>query len=195
MIILEGTAPMRSLLHVTLLSCTLLSASAWSIDYCDSEVPTITPGKLSVSGLSAPSDAIILFDGKDLSQWKGKDGGSAPWDVKDGVLTVRKGSGDIETRQSFRDFQLHIEWKVPEGITGEGQHRGNSGVFLLGRYEIQVLDSYHNRTYADGQAGSVYGQVPPLANAMRPPGEWNTYDVVLWDPLESTCRHASLSIL
>jgi hypothetical protein len=136
---------------------------------------------MSETGMTPPSDAIVLFDGKDLSQWKGATG-PAPWMVRDGVLTVKKGSGDIETRQSFQDIQLHLEWRIPKSITGEGQHRGNSGVFLLGRYEIQILDSYNSRTYADGQAGAVYGQVPPLVNAMRPPGEWNTYDVMFTAP-------------
>jgi hypothetical protein len=131
--------------------------------------------------VTPPSDAIVLFDGKDLSQWKGV-AGPAAWDVRDGVMTVKKGSGDIETRQSFQDVQLHLEWRMPTGITGEGQHRGNSGVFLMGRYEIQILDSYNSRTYANGQAGAVYGQVAPLVNAMRPPGEWNSYDVMFTAP-------------
>jgi Domain of Unknown Function (DUF1080) len=164
------------------LGLTLWTATpAWSIDYCDTEVRTVTPGSPSAGGLTPPSDAIALFDGQDLSAWKST-GGPAAWDVKDGVLTVKKGSGDIETKQSFHDMQLHIEWRIPKTATGEGQHRGNSGVFLLGRYEIQILDSYHNRTYADGQAGAVYGQVPPLVNAMRPPGEWNTYDIMFTAP-------------
>ena len=150
-------------------------------DYCDTEVPAVTPGAYSVTGMTPPSDAMVLFNGKDLSQWKGK-AGQPEWIVKDGILTVKKGSGDIETKQSFHDIQLHVEWRIPEGITGEGQHRGNSGVFLNGRYEIQILDSYQHRTYADGLAGAVYGQVPPLVNAMRPPGEWNTYDILFMAP-------------
>ena len=150
-------------------------------DYCDTEVPAVTPGVYSVTGITPPSDAMVLFNGKDLSQWKGKTG-EPQWVVKDGILTVKKGSGDIETKQSFHDIQLHLEWRIPEGITGEGQHRGNSGVFLNGRYEIQILDSYQHRTYADGLAGAVYGQVPPLVNAMRPPGEWNTYDILFTAP-------------
>lgn len=150
-------------------------------DYCDTEVPSVTPGAYSGSGMTPPSDAMVLFNGKDLSHWKGK-AGQPEWLVKDGILTVKKGSGDIETKQSFHDIQLHLEWRIPEGITGEGQHRGNSGVFLNGRYEIQILDSYQHRTYADGLAGAVYGQVPPLVNAMRPPGEWNTYDILFTAP-------------
>jgi len=173
---------MKSLTLVGLMAAAVgVSLSAWSEDYCDTEVFVVTPGAVSATGVTPPSDAIILFDGRDLSQWKGKDGPAA-WLVKDGVLTVKTGSGDIDTKQSFHDIQLHVEWRIPEGITGEGQHRGNSGVFLDGRYEIQILDSYHHRTYADGQAGAVYGQVAPLANAMRAPGEWNTYDILFTAP-------------
>jgi len=158
-------------------------AHATSIDYCDREIPSVTPGKAAATGLTAPSDAIVLFDGRDLSQWQATAGGGvAPWEVNGGILTVKKGSGDIQTKRAFHDFQLHVEWRVPTAISGEGQHRGNSGVFLLGRYEIQVLDSYHSRTYADGQAGAIFGQEPPLVNAMRPPGEWNTYDVIFTAP-------------
>jgi len=172
-----------NLLHITALIA--MSTAAMSPvsaqDYCDTEVPAVTPGAHSVTGMTPPSDAIVLFHGKDLSQWKGK-AGQPEWVVKDGILTVKKGSGDIETKQSFHDIQLHVEWRIPQGITGEGQHRGNSGVFLNGRYEIQILDSYQHRTYADGLAGAVYGQVPPLVNAMRPPGEWNTYDILFTAP-------------
>lgn len=138
--------------------------------------------------VSPPSDAIVLFDGKDLSEWQSKqDGGEAKWKVENGVLTVAKGTGDITTRRKFGDYQLHIEWRIPEDIQGTSQARGNSGVFLqdLSRelnipeywYEVQVLDNYNNATYVNGQAGSVYKQNPPLVNAMRKPGEWNVYDI------------------
>lgn len=128
-----------------------------------------------------PSDAIILFDGKDLSQWKAKDGGGdAQWPVNDGVFTA--GKGDISTRREFGDFQLHIEWSAPDQVKGEGQGRGNSGIFLQDRYELQVLDSYNNRTYSNGQAGSIYKQHPPLVNAMRSPAEWNAYDIIYTAP-------------
>lgn len=132
--------------------------------------------------VKAPSDAIVLFDGKDLSKWAATNGGDAKWTVKDGVFTVKKGTGDIQTKQEFNDFQLHIEWLIPSDITGEGQARGNSGIFLQDRYELQVLDSYKNRTYSNGQAGSIYKQTPPLVNAMRKPGEWNVYDVIYTAP-------------
>lgn len=134
------------------------------------------------AAIAAPADAIILFDGKDLSKWKGRDGGSAKWDVKNGVFTVKKGTGDIQTKQEFNDFQLHIEWAIPAVISGQGQGRGNSGIFLQGIYELQVLDSYNNRTYSNGQAGSIYKQSAPLVNAMQKPGEWNIYDVIYTAP-------------
>jgi hypothetical protein len=143
----------------------------------------VTPGKVASNAfITAPSDAIILFDGRDLSKWKNKDGGAAQWDVKDGVFTVKKGTGDISTVQEFNDFQLHIEWSVPSKITGSGQGRGNSGIFLQGVYELQVLDNYNNKTYTNGQAASIYKQTAPLKNAMRAPGDWNVYDVIYTAP-------------
>lgn len=146
-------------------------------------VELVTPGALNLHGtLSAPSDAIVLFDGVDLSAWVNKNGAAAEWTVSDGVFTVNKGTGDIMTKQVFEDFQLHIEWQVPQNISGESQYRGNSGVFLQNKYEIQLLDSYQNATYINGQAGSVYKQTPPLKNAMRPPGEWNIYDIIYTAP-------------
>ncbi|MEO6843789.1 MAG: DUF1080 domain-containing protein [Ginsengibacter sp.] len=147
-------------------------------------VPAIvTPGEPTANAfLTAPSDAIVLFDGKDLSKWKGKDGGAAKWDVKNGVFTVKKGTGDISTVEEFNDFQLHIEWSAPANITGSGQARGNSGIFLQGIYELQVLDNYNNKTYVNGQAGSIYKQTAPLKNPLRPPGDWNVYDVIYTAP-------------
>lgn len=143
----------------------------------------VTPGKVAANAfITAPSDAIVLFDGKDLSRWQNKDGGAAQWDVKNGIFTVKKGTGDISTVQEFNDFQLHIEWSVPAKITGTGQARGNSGIFLQGIYELQVLDNYNNKTYVNGQAGSIYKQTPPLKNAMRQPGEWNVYDIIYTAP-------------
>jgi hypothetical protein len=129
-----------------------------------------------------PSDAIVLFDGKDLSQWKSdKDGGDAKWDIKDGVATAN-GTGSIMTKRAFGDCQLHVEWASPSEVSGEGQGRGNSGVYLQKRYEIQVLDSYQNKTYYHGQAASVYKQHAPLVNASRKPGEWQSYDIVYHAP-------------
>jgi len=140
--------------------------------------PVVNPGGLG----RAPSDAIVLFDGKDLAGWCSMDGTAPKWIVKDGVMECVQGSGMIRTLQSFGDCQLHVEWAAPIPPRGQGQGRGNSGVFLMGTYEIQVLDSYQNTTYADGQAGAVYGQYPPLVNASLPPGEWQTYDVVFRRP-------------
>jgi Domain of Unknown Function (DUF1080) len=143
------------------------------------KVKKITPGLLPGE---APSDAIILFDGKDLSKWTAVDGTPAKWDVKSGAFLVTKGLGDIKTKQLFGDVQLHIEWKSPEVIVGDGQGRGNSGIFFNERYELQVLDSYESPTYSNGQAGSIYKQSIPLVNANRKAGEWQVYDVVYTAP-------------
>lgn len=127
----------------------------------------------------APSDAIVLFDGRDTSAWEAEQGGRVPWTVVDGAMTIVPGSKGIRTREKFCDIQLHVEWRAPVDTKGfEGQDRGNSGIFLQELYELQVLDSYQNPTYANGQAGSIYKQAMPLANASRPPGEWQTYDVI-----------------
>lgn len=131
-----------------------------------------------------PSDAIVLFDGKDLSKWKGENGGDAKWAVRDGYAEVN-GTGTIMTTEQFGDVQLHVEWASPAKVEGESQGRGNSGVYLQGRYEIQVLDSYQNKTYPDGQAGAFYGNFPPLVNASRKPGEWQTFDIVFQAPKPS----------
>jgi membrane-bound lytic murein transglycosylase len=146
--------------------------------------PIITPATASTQETqgAAPSDALVLFDGKDLSKWVDKDGKPAGWKVENGYMEVVAKSGNISTRESFGDCQLHIEFSEPTPAEGESQERGNSGVFLMSTYEIQVLDSYGNKTYADGQAGAIYGQYPPLVNASRPPGQWQTYDVVFHAP-------------
>ncbi|HEY0264265.1 MAG TPA: DUF1080 domain-containing protein [Granulicella sp.] len=138
-----------------------------------------------------PSDAIVLFDGKDTLQWISAKDGTTPadWEIHDGVMTVKKGGvGNIQTKQSFKDYQLHLEWKIPTSIEGEGQGRGNSGLFLASTgpndagYELQILDSYNNKTYTNGMLGSLYKQATPLANAARKPGEWSSYDVVWTAP-------------
>ncbi len=138
-------------------------------------VPQAEPGR-------PPSDAILLFDGKDLSAWQAKAGGPAAWRVAHGYLEVVKGAGNIQTKQAFGDVQLHLEFQEPLPAVGSSQERGNSGVFLMNTYEIQVLDSYQNETYADGQAAALYGQYPPLVNACRRPGEWQAYDIVFEAP-------------
>jgi len=147
----------------------------------------VTPG---ANNTAPPSDAIVLFDGKNEDEWVyAKDHSPAQWTVADGVLTVKKdGMGNIETKKTFKNYQLHIEWKIPENITGSGQARGNSGVFLASTgpgdagYELQVLDAYNNKTYVNGMAGSLYKEAIPLANPARKPGEWETYDVVWTAP-------------
>jgi hypothetical protein len=137
----------------------------------------VTPGK---SPGNPPADAVILFDGKDLSKWTGRKD-KAEWKVENGYAEVND-TGSISTREAFGDCQLHIEWRAPSPPEKRDQARGNSGVLFMGRYEVQVLDSYNNRTYADGTAASVYGQHPPMVNACRPPGEWQTYDIVFRAP-------------
>ena len=141
----------------------------------------VTPGTFSSQEQPGvpPSDATVLFDGKDLSPWVAMDGSPTKWVVKDGALECVPGSGYVRTRQSFGDCQFHVEWAAPTPVKGNSQGRGNSGVFFgFNRYEIQVLDSYENKTYADGSAASIYGQYPPLVNATRPPGQWQTYDMI-----------------
>lgn len=146
----------------------------------DPEVSIITPGE---KPSDAPSDAIVLFDGTDLGrEWTNGEGGEPGWLVENGCATVVKGQGIIKTKRVFEDFQLHIEWRTPAEVVGESQGRGNSGVFLQGRYEVQVLDNYNNRTYRNGQAGSVYKQHPPLVNACKGPGEWQVYDIIYTAP-------------
>lgn len=147
------------------------------------EPPVIATGPIAPA--PPPSDAIVLFDGTDLAEWTAaQDGAPAAWVVQDGVMTVAKGTGNIETRRRFGSYQLHLEWRIPAGITGEGQGRGNSGLFLASTgagdagYELQILDSYQNPTYVNGQVGSIYKQFAPLANPSRPPGEWQSYDIV-----------------
>lgn len=143
----------------------------------------VTPGK---QDQQPPSDAIVLFNGKDLSEWTNMKGEPASWNVHDNSMIVKKGAGNIRTKKSFGDCQLHIEWRSPSVIESEGQGRGNSGVFLMGIYEVQVLDSYNNRTYSNGQAASLYKQHIPLANATKPPGEWQTYDIIFTAPRFNT---------
>ncbi len=143
------------------------------------EPTVVKPG----STTTAPSDAIVLFNGSDLSHWTNLKGKNAEWSVADGIMTVAPGKGDIQTKQNFGSIQLHIEWRTPAVVKGEGQGRGNSGIFFQGIYELQVLDSYNNRTYSNGQAGSIYKQTPPLVNASKGPGEWQTYDVIYMAPV------------
>lgn len=163
--------------------------------------PVITPGEPSTQDHAGPppSDATVLFNGKDLSNWESIKGGEAKWKVGDGYFEVGPGTGDIQTKQGYGDCQLHVEWAAPDPPRGKDQDRGNSGVFLHGLYEIQVLDSYQSTTYADGQAAAVYGQFPPLVNACRPPGQWQTYDIVFhgarFDAAGVLLRRANVTVI
>jgi len=166
----------HSSLTLAVAALTGLAISAFAADAPSAGEPrVIDPGP-------PPSDAIVLFDGKDLSQWESDKNGPAKWEVKDGVMTVVPHTGYIHTTQAFGSCQLHVEWATPSEVSGDGQGRGNSGVFLQSRYEIQVLDSYDNKTYFNGQAGALYGQYAPLVNCCRKPGEWQTYDIIYHAP-------------
>jgi hypothetical protein len=175
----------------------------WAVhDESRPQPPVVDPGPPGGGDRAGgpPADAVVLFSGTDLSRWRSdKDGGPAPWKVTDGAVEVVKGTGDIRTEQAFGDCQLHVEWRAPAPGTGTGQGRGNSGVFLMGRYEVQVLDSFQNRTYPDGQAAAVYGQHPPLVNASRPPGQWQAYDIVFraprFDAAGALVRPARVTVL
>jgi hypothetical protein len=154
--------------------------SAWMTEIWDPEVKIIQPG---VKDNDPPSDAIVLFNGTDISnEWEDSRGNPSKWIVKEGTLISTKGAGVIKTKRKFSNFQLHIEWRTPSEVTGESQGRGNSGVYLQELYELQVLDSYNNRTYRNGQAGSFYKQSAPLVNVCRGPGEWQSYDIIYTAP-------------
>ena len=160
----------------------LLPGSKWHVHDPDRpQPPVVTPGATFSQGAPAPSDAEVLFDGKDLSKWETSRGQDATWNVQDGYLETGRGGG-IRTRGKWADFQLHVEWASPNPPHGTGQGRGNSGILINGMYEVQVLDSYHAKTYPDGQASAIYGQSPPLVNASKPPGQWQTYDIIFESP-------------
>jgi hypothetical protein len=144
--------------------------------------PVVTPGATFSQEAPAPSDAEVIFDGKDLSKWQNNRGQEATWKVADGYVETAARGGGIRTRGKWADFQLHVEWAAPNPPRGTGQGRGNSGILVNGMYEVQVLDSYQAKTYPDGQAGAIYGQSPPLVNASKPPGEWQTYDIIFESP-------------
>lgn len=180
----------------------LLPGGKWRVhDDTRPRPEVVTPGKTAAD---PPSDAIVLFDGTDLSEWvMDKDGSPADWTVKDGFMEVPpKGSGVggyIKTKREFGDVQVHAEWATPAKVEGNSQGRGNSGIFLLNNYEIQVLDSYENKSYADGQASALYGYKPPLVNASRKPGEWQTYDIIFeapkWDAEGNLLKKAYVTVI
>jgi hypothetical protein len=190
--------PMRCIILMSVLSAaTALAQSAdenaareealkrWKANDVSRPVPPVaTPGTPSTQEKpgAPPSDAEVLFGGQDLSRWLDRKSGPARWTVVDGAMVVAPGTGDIHTRESFGDCQLHVEWAEPTPPQGTDQARGNSGIYLMSKYELQVLDSYQNKTYADGQAGAIYGQFPPLVNVSSPPGVWQTYDIIFHGP-------------
>jgi len=165
-----------------LATATAQAQDQWQIhDLNRPMAPVVAPGPAGPP-VPAPADAVVLFNGKDLSGWVDAKGQPARWKVENGYMEVVPKTGSIQTAKGFGDCQLHVEWMAPSPARGEGQDRGNSGVFLMDLYEVQVLDCYGNRTYADGQTAAIYGQYPPLVNACRPPGEWQTYDIVFHRP-------------
>jgi len=163
----------------------MLPGGKWHVHDGDRPMPAvITPGTCSTQEVPGvpPSDAVVLFDGKDLSHWQSPAGQPARWKIEEGALVIAPGAGEIVSKDEFGNCQLHLEFAAPVPPRGRDQGRGNSGVMLFGRYEIQVLDSYQNLTYPDGQAAAIYGQYPPLVNASRPPGQWQTYDIIFEAP-------------
>jgi len=201
---------MRGLSFLVLSVIFLLSSAAptiaqvdtrWEVHDLKRPAPSvITPGTSSTPEMPGkpPSDAVVLFDGTNLNQWLSEDGTPSRWKVEHGYFEVVPKTGSIHTKSAFGDCQLHVEFAEPLPAVGESQERGNSGVFLMNTYEIQVLDSYENKTYADGQAAAVYGQYPPLVNAARPPGQWQSYDIVFhgprFDPQGKLLRPARVTV-
>jgi hypothetical protein len=176
----------------------MLPGGKWHVhDPKRPQPPVVTPGKTFSHLAGAPSDAIILFDGKDFSKWQGQKG-EVQWKIQDDYMETTK-SGVIRTKDEFGDFQLHLEFATPAKVEGKGQGRGNNGINIYGRYEIQVLDSYNNPTYADGQASAIYSQYPPRVNASKPPGEWQTYDIIWesprWDENKKLVKKAYVTVL
>jgi hypothetical protein len=176
----------------------MLPGTKWHVHDPDRPLPPVVkPGEKFSQEAAAPSDAIVLFDGKDLSKWKGEKG-EPQWKIENGYVETTK-TGRLRTKDEFGDMQLHLEFATPSQVVGKGQGRGNNGVNFFGRYEIQILDSYENKTYSDGGAAAIYGQYPPLVNASRPPGEWQTYDIIFeaprWDESKKLVKKARATVL
>ncbi len=177
----------------------VIPGQKWRVHDGDRPQPNVvTPGKSFSDMAPAPSDAVVLFDGTGLEHWIAGDGKDPGWKVENGYMEVTR-SGGIRTRDEFGDFQLHLEFASPEEVVGNSQGRGNSGVIIYGKFEIQVLDSWENPTYPDGQAGAMYGQFPPRVNASRKPGEWQTYDIIFeaprWDENDKLIKKANLTLI
>jgi hypothetical protein len=178
----------------------IIPGTKWHVHDSDRPHPAIVkPGERFTHGAPAPSDAVVLFNGKDFSKWQSSKGGDVTWKIENDYMEVTPKSGIIRTKDEFGDFQLHLEWATPSKVEGEGQGRGNNGVNIFGRYEVQILDSYDNVTYADGQAGALYGQFPPRVNASKPPGEWQTYDIIFesarWDESGKMLRPTAITVI
>lgn len=177
-----------------------IPGTPWRVHDGDRPQPrVVTPGATFSLLAPPPSDAVVLFDGKDLSRWESVKGGEPKWTLADGYVEVVPFSGNLRTKQRFGDFQLHLEYAEPAVAKGKGQARGNSGVLINGMYEVQILDSYNSPTYPDGQAGALYGQTPPLVNACKPPGEWQTYDIIFesprWDAAGILVKRAAVTVI
>lgn len=178
----------------------LIPGTQWHVHDGDRPQPRIVkPGEKFSHLAPAPSDAVVLFDGKDLSKWQEGDGSPARWKIENGYMEVAPRTGSIRTKDKFADFQLHLEFATPSEVKGNGQGRGNSGVLMNGIYEVQVLDCYGNKTYPDGQCGALYGQTPPLVNASKPPGEWQSYDIIFesprWDANGKISKKANVTVI
>jgi len=176
----------------------IIPSTSWHVHDGDRPQPrVVTPGATFSQMAGAPSDAVVLFDGTDFSKWQGEKG-DVKWKIESGYMETTR-SGRIRTKDEFGDFQLHLEFATPSKVEGNGQGRGNNGVNIFGRYEIQVLDSFENPTYPDGQAGAIYGQSPPLVNASRQPGEWQTYDMIWesprWDAEGKLTKKAYITVI
>jgi hypothetical protein len=177
----------------------LIPGTSWHVHDGDRPQPRVVTPAAAFSHLApAPSDAVILFDGSGLAKWTGP-GGQAKWKVENGYMEVAPKSGSIRTRDTFADFQLHLEFATPSKVEGNSQGRGNSGILFNSIYEVQVLDSYQNPTYPDGQCGGLYGQTPPLVNASKPPGQWQSYDIIFesphWDPSGQLTKKANVTVI
>lgn len=178
----------------------IIPGTNWHVhDGLRPQPPVVTPAEQFSHQAPAPSDATVLFNGKDLSAWQNPSGGPAGWEVKNDYFEAKPGGGLIRSVQKFGDFQLHLEFSTPTPPAGEGQGRGNSGLMINGMYEVQILDNFENLTYPDGQCGAIYGQTPPLVNACKRPGQWQTYDVIFegprWDDKGTVIRNASVTVL
>ena len=197
-VIIVGIAS-ASLVTVPMSDANAQPSTRWPIHSPDRPQPRVVKPPANTWVVAPPADAAVLFDGTDLARWQKDAGAAAGWKVENGYMEVVPNAGGITTRDGFGDVQLHVEWMAPLPAVGEGQDRGNSGVFLMGRYEVQVLDSYGSVTYPDGQAAAVFGQYPPLVNASRPPGEWQTFDIIFhrprFDAAGKVTRPARLTVL